>query len=215
MVTQTGHRRMDRLPGALPKPIPPDAMRMKCVGVQDGDHWVINGTKTGSHTAFLPTRPWCSYVRAICSTATASPRLWLNAVHPGFKAGKKENKLGMRCSETVSELVFEDCRVHKDNMLGSLGEGFGQAMKVSTAASIPLPPLSLGIARGVFGFIKYARGAPTVRQTHFRVSAIAFKLADMATEIEASELADAPSGRPQNPRQKMTTAIGHGEVLCL
>lgn len=165
-----------------------DAMRMKCVGVQDGDHWVINGTKNwithgiSSDVAVVLVRTG-DLLDSNGITAFVVER-----GTPGFKAGKKENKLGMRCSETA-ELVFEDCRVHKDNMLGSLGEGFKQAMKVLDGGRISIAALSLGIARGAYlASVKYAKERQQFGKPISEFQAIAFKLADMATEIEASEL---------------------------
>jgi alkylation response protein AidB-like acyl-CoA dehydrogenase len=107
---------------------------------------------------------------------------------PGFSAGKKENKLGMRASETT-ELIFEDCRIPNANVLGNVGDGFIQALKVLDGGRISIASISIGIAKGAYLAAKeyskerYQFGKPI---SHFQ--AIAFKLADMATKIEASEL---------------------------
>jgi alkylation response protein AidB-like acyl-CoA dehydrogenase len=107
---------------------------------------------------------------------------------PGFKGGKKENKLGMRASETA-EMIFEDCRVHKDNILGEVGEGFIQAMKVLDGGRISIASLSLGIAKGAYeAALKYSKERQQFGQPIAHFQGIAFKLADMATKIEASEL---------------------------
>lgn len=165
-----------------------DAMRMKCVGVQDGDHWVINGTKNwithgiSSDVAVVLVRT------GDLLDSNGITAFVIERGTPGFKAGKKENKLGMRCSETA-ELVFEDCRVHKDNILGTIGEGFKQAMKVLDGGRISIAALSLGIARGAYeASVKYAKERQQFGKPISEFQAIAFKLADMATEIEASEL---------------------------
>jgi alkylation response protein AidB-like acyl-CoA dehydrogenase len=107
---------------------------------------------------------------------------------PGFSGGKKENKLGMRASET-SEMIFQDCRVHKSQMLGNVGEGFIQAMKVLDGGRISIASLGLGIAKGAYeAAIKYSKERHQFGQPISKFQGIAFKLADMATKIEAGEL---------------------------
>lgn len=181
-----------------------DAMRMKCVGVQDGDHWVINGTKNwithgiSSDVAVVLVRT------GDLLDSNGITAFVIERGTPGFKAGKKENKLGMRCSETA-ELVFEDCRVHKDNILGNVGEGFKQAMKVLDGGRISIAALSLGIARGAYeASVKYAKERQQFGKPISEFQAIAFKLADMATEIEASELLTRQAADLKMRGQKMT-----------
>ena len=107
---------------------------------------------------------------------------------PGFSAGKKENKLGMRASETT-EMIFDNCRVPKENLLGKEGEGFKQAMKVLDGGRISIAALSLGIAKGAFeAAVAYAKERHQFGQPIANFQGISFKLADMATEIEAAEL---------------------------
>ena len=107
---------------------------------------------------------------------------------PGFKAGKKENKLGMRASETA-EMIFEDCHIPAANMLGQAGEGFIQAMKILDGGRISIASLSLGIAKGAYeAALKYAQERQQFGQPIANFQAIGFKLADMATQIEAAEL---------------------------
>jgi alkylation response protein AidB-like acyl-CoA dehydrogenase len=107
---------------------------------------------------------------------------------PGFRGGKKENKLGMRASETA-ELIFEDCRVPKANVLGKVGEGFKQAMKVLDGGRISIASLSLGIAKGSLeAAVKYSKERQQFGQPIAHFQGISFKLADMATRIEAAEL---------------------------
>ncbi|MBC7914853.1 MAG: acyl-CoA dehydrogenase, partial [Pyrinomonadaceae bacterium] len=102
--------------------------------------------------------------------------------------GKKENKLGMRASETT-EIIFDNCRVHKDNLLGAEGEGFKQAMKVLDGGRISIAALALGIAKGAFeAALKYSKERHQFGQPISKFQGIAFKLADMATDIEAAEL---------------------------
>lgn len=165
-----------------------DAMRMQCVAKQDGDHWVLNGTKN-----------WITHGitgNVVVVLARTGELLDSNGITafvvergtPGFKGGKKENKLGMRASETA-ELIFEDCRVPKENILGNIGDGFKQAMKVLDGGRISIAALSLGIAKGAYeAALKYSKERHQFGQPISNFQGIAFKLADMATRIEASEL---------------------------
>ncbi len=181
-----------------------DAMRMKCVGVQDGDYWVINGTKNwithgiSSNVAVVLVRT------GDLLDSNGITAFVIERGTPGFKAGKKENKLGMRCSETA-ELIFEDCRVHKDNILGKVGEGFKQAMKILDGGRISIAALSIGIARGAYeAALKYSKERQQFGKPISEFQAIAFKLADMATEIEASELLTRQAADLKMRGEKMT-----------
>lgn len=165
-----------------------DAMRMQCVAKQDGDYWVINGAKnwithgiTGDVAVVLVRTGELLDSKGITAFVVERGT-------PGFKGGKKENKLGMRASETA-EMIFEDCRVHKDNVLGKVGEGFIQAMKVLDGGRISIASLSLGIAKGAYeAALKYSKERQQFGQPISQFQGIAFKLADMATRIEAAEL---------------------------
>jgi alkylation response protein AidB-like acyl-CoA dehydrogenase len=107
---------------------------------------------------------------------------------PGFTHGRKENKLGMRASETT-ELIFENCRVPKENILGKVGDGFIQAMKILDGGRISIAALSLGIAKGAFeASVKYSKEREQFGKPISEFQGISFKLADIATEIEAAEL---------------------------
>jgi len=181
-----------------------DAMRMKCVGVQDGDYWVINGTKNwithgiSSNVAVVLVRT------GDLLDSNGITAFVIERGTPGFKAGKKENKLGMRCSETA-ELIFEDCRVHKDNILGKVGDGFKQAMKILDGGRISIAALSIGIARGAYeAALKYSKERQQFGKPISEFQAIAFKLADMATEIEASELLTRQAADLKMRGEKMT-----------
>jgi alkylation response protein AidB-like acyl-CoA dehydrogenase len=117
---------------------------------------------------------------------------------PGFTSGKKENKLGMRASETA-ELIFSDCRVHKSQMLGMEGDGFIQAMKVLDGGRISIASLSLGIAMGAFdAALKYSKERHQFNQPISKFQGIAFKLADMVTRIEAAKLLTYRAGDLKN-----------------
>jgi alkylation response protein AidB-like acyl-CoA dehydrogenase len=181
-----------------------DAMRMKCTAVEDGDYWVINGTKC-----------WITHgisgdiVVAIVRTGELLDSRGMTAFAiergtPGLKAGKKENKLGMRASETA-EVIFDNCRVHKDNILGKVGDGFIQAMKVLDGGRISIASLGLGIAKGAYeASIKYSKEREQFGKPISHFQAIAFKLADMATQIEAAELLTFQAADFKNRGEKVT-----------
>ncbi|HJW28144.1 MAG TPA: acyl-CoA dehydrogenase family protein [Saprospiraceae bacterium] len=165
-----------------------DAMRMKCVAVKDGDDYVINGTKNwithgkSGHVSVVMARTG-ELLDSHGMTAFVVER-----GTPGFKAGKKENKLGMRASETA-EMIFEDCRVPSSHVLGEVGDGFIQAMKVLDGGRISIGALGLGMAKGAFeASVQYAQERHQFGQPIANFQAISFKLADMATKIEAAEL---------------------------
>jgi alkylation response protein AidB-like acyl-CoA dehydrogenase len=182
-----------------------DAMRMKCTAVQDGDYWVINGAKN-----WITHGKSSDIVVAIVRTGDLLDSHGMTAfaierTTPGLKAGKKENKLGMRASETA-EVIFENCRVHKDNILGKVGDGFVQAMKILDGGRISIAALSLGIAKGALdASISYAKQREQFGQPIANFQAIAFKLADMATEYEAAELLTFQAADLKNRGLKVTT----------
>ena len=165
-----------------------DAGNMKCTAVKNGDNWVINGTKN-----------WITHGRsgdvAVVICRTGEPRAKNNATAfivergtAGFSGGKKENKLGMRASETA-EMIFENCTIPDANRLGEVGEGFKQAMKVLDGGRISIASLSLGIAKGAFeAALQYAQERQQFDKPIASFQGISFKLADMATEIQAAEL---------------------------
>ena len=165
-----------------------DAGRMQCVAKQDGDHWVINGSKT-----FITHGKSGDCIVVIVRTGDLLDSRGMTAFvvergAEGFKAGKKEDKLGMRASETA-EVIFDNCRVHKDNMLGAEGEGFIQAMKILDGGRISIGALGLGIAEGALkAAINYSKEREQFGKPISSFQGISFKLADMATEVEAAKL---------------------------
>lgn len=181
-----------------------DAMRMQCVGERDGDYFVINGTKN-----------WITHGKSgdaavvLVRTGDLLDSHGISAFviehgTPGFTSGKKENKLGMRASETA-ELVFDNCRVHKSQMLGEEGHGFIQAMKILDGGRISIAALSIGIAKGAYeASLKYSQERQQFGKPISRFQAIAFKLADMATKIEASELLTRKAAMLKNANLPMT-----------
>jgi alkylation response protein AidB-like acyl-CoA dehydrogenase len=165
-----------------------DAGGMSTTAVEDGDSYIINGAKN-----FITHGISGDVAVVIVRTGEKGDSRGMTAFviekgTPGFSSGKKENKMGMRASETA-ELIFVNCRVPKENILGKVGEGFIQSMKVLDGGRISIGALSLGIAKGAYeAALKYAQEREQFGQSISKFQAIGFKLADMATEIEASEL---------------------------
>jgi alkylation response protein AidB-like acyl-CoA dehydrogenase len=165
-----------------------DAANMKCTAVRDGNNWVINGTKN-----------WITHGItgdvAVVICRTGEPRAKNNATAfvvergtPGFSGGKKENKLGMRASETA-EMIFENCVIPDANRLGEVGEGFKQALAVLDGGRISIASLALGIAKGAYeAALQYSQERHQFDKPISSFQAISFKLADMFTEIQAAEL---------------------------
>lgn len=181
-----------------------DAGRMQCVAQRDGDYYVLNGTKC-----------WITHgisgqvAVVIARTGELLDSRGMTAFivergTPGFRSGKKENKLGMRASETA-ELIFDNCRIHKSQVLGQEGEGFIQAMKILDGGRISIAALSLGIAKGAYeASVKYAKERHQFGQPIANFQAISFKLADMATKISAAELLTRQAGDLKNAGVKCT-----------
>lgn len=182
-----------------------DAGRMQCVAEKDGDYFIINGAKN-----FITHGKSGQVAVVIVRTGELLDSRGMTAFviekgTPGFSAGKKENKLGMRASETT-ELIFDHCRVHRSQMLGAEGEGFIQAMKVLDGGRISIAALSLGIAKGAYeAAVKYAKERHQFGKPIADFQAISFKLADMATQIQASELLVRKAGRLKDTGEKSTT----------
>jgi alkylation response protein AidB-like acyl-CoA dehydrogenase len=165
-----------------------DAGNMKTTAVKDGDNWIINGAKS-----------WITHGKsgdiAVVVCRTGEPRAKNNSTTfiiergtPGFMAGKKENKLGMRASETC-EMIFDNCIVSDAQRMGNVGDGFKQAMKILDGGRISIAALSLGIAKGAYeASLQYAKERHQFDQPIANFQGISFKLADMATKIAAAEL---------------------------
>ncbi|MBL0054848.1 MAG: acyl-CoA dehydrogenase family protein [Chitinophagaceae bacterium] len=165
-----------------------DAGNMRTTAVRDGDDWLINGTKN-----------WITHGKsgdvAVVICRTGEPRTRDNSTAfiidrgtPGFSAGKKENKLGMRASETA-EMIFDNCRIPDSCRMGKVGEGFKQSMKILDGGRISIAALALGIAKGAYeASVRYAKERHQFDQPIANFQGISFKLADMATKIAAAEL---------------------------
>ncbi|HEX8530313.1 MAG TPA: acyl-CoA dehydrogenase family protein [Cytophagales bacterium] len=182
-----------------------DAGNMRTTAVPDGDYWIINGAKN-----FI-THGKSGNV-AVVVVRTGEPNTSRNASAfvvergtPGFSAGKKEDKLGMRASETA-ELIFQDCRVHKSQMLGEVGDGFVQALKILDGGRISIAALSLGTAQGAYeAALQYAKERQQFGKPISQFQAISFKLAEMATEIEAAKLLTYYAAERKDHGQSVTT----------
>ncbi len=181
-----------------------DSGGMTTTAKKEGDFYVINGSKN-----FITHAISSNVAVVVVRTGEKGDSHGMSAFiiekgTPGFKSGKKENKLGMRASETA-ELIFENCRVHKDQLLGKEGDGFIQAMKVLDGGRISIAALSVGIAKGAFDCsLKYSKEREQFGKPISQFQAISFKLSDMATEIEAAELLTYLAADRKNKGLKMT-----------
>ena len=181
-----------------------DAGGMSTTAVKDGNEWVINGAKN-----FITHAISGDVAVVIVRTGEKGDSHGMSAFvvekgTPGFSSGKKEDKLGMRASETA-ELVFDNCRIPEENLLGEVGDGFIQAMKVLDGGRISIAALSIGIAKGAYkAALKYSKERVQFGKPISEHQAIAFKLADMATEIDASELLIYRAAEKKNKGHKMT-----------
>lgn len=181
-----------------------DAMNMKCTARKEGNEWVINGTKC-----------WITHGKSgdvavvIARTGEVRDSHGMSAFivekgTPGFSGGKKENKLGMRASETA-EMIFDNCRIPEQNLIGKEGEGFIQSMKVLDGGRISIAALSLGIAKGAYdAALKYSQERHQFDQPIANFQGISFKLADMATQITAAELLTMQAADMKNRHVPMT-----------
>lgn len=165
-----------------------DAGNMRTTAVKDGEYWIINGAKN-----FITNGKSGQVATVIVRTGEVGDSHGMTAFviekgTPGFSSGKKENKMGMRASETA-ELIFDNCRVHESQMLGKEGDGFVQALKILDGGRISIAALSLGIALGAYeAALQYSKERHQFNQPIANFQAISFMLAEMATEIEAARL---------------------------
>lgn len=181
-----------------------DAIRMKCVAHKEGDYWILNGTKN-----------WITHGKSsdvavvIARTGDLLDSNGMTAFivergNPGMTAGKKENKLGMRASETT-EMIFDHCKVHQSNVLGEIGDGFKQAMKVLDGGRISIAALAIGIAKGAYqAAVQYSKEREQFGKPIAHFQGIAFKLTDMLVKIEAAELLTRQAGKMKDQNLKMT-----------
>ncbi|GAA4312948.1 acyl-CoA dehydrogenase [Nibribacter koreensis] len=196
-----------------------DAGNMKTVAVRDGDHWVLNGAKN-----FITHGKSSNIAVVIARTGEVGDSHGMTAFviekpTEGFTAGRKEDKLGMRASETT-ELIFQDCRVPNENVLGKVGDGFIQSMKVLDGGRISIAALSLGIAQGAYeAALAYSKERHQFNKPISQFQGIAFKLADMATEIEAAALltyrSAAMKNRGENVNKESAMAKLYASEVCV
>ncbi|HEY9009205.1 MAG TPA: acyl-CoA dehydrogenase family protein [Ohtaekwangia sp.] len=181
-----------------------DAGNMRTVAVRDGDYYIVNGAKN-----FITHGKSGDVAVVIVRTGEVGDSHGMTAFiiekgTPGFSAGKKENKLGMRASETA-ELIFSDCRIHKSQVIGKEGDGFVQALKVLDGGRISIAALSVGIAVGAFdAALKYSQERQQFNKPISTFQGISFKLADMATKIEAAKLLTLRAGDLKNRGESVT-----------
>ncbi len=181
-----------------------DAGNMQTTAKKEGDYWVINGAKN-----FITHGISGDLAVVIVRTGEVGDSHGMTAFVvergiQGFAGGRKENKMGMRASET-SEMIFDDCRVHEDNILGEVGEGFIQSLKVLDGGRISIAALSLGIAEGALNAaIKYSQERHQFNQPISKFQGISFKLSDMATKLEAAKLLTHQAADLKNRGKKMS-----------
>lgn len=191
-----------------------DAGNMKCVAHKEGNEWVLNGTKC-----------WITHGKSgdvavvIARTGEVGDSHGMTAFvvergTPGFSAGKKENKLGMRASETA-EMIFDNCRIPETNVLGQVGDGFVQSMKVLDGGRISIAALSCGIAIGAYeASVKYAQERHQFNQPIANFQGISFKLADMKMKIEAAELLTLQAADMKNRGEKVTKESAYAKYYA-
>lgn len=182
-----------------------DAGNMRTTAMRDGDSWVINGAKN-----FITHGISCDV--AVVMTRTGEPNAKNNSTAfiiergtPGFRGGRKEDKLGMRASETT-ELLMDDVHISDSQRIGEVGFGFKQAMQILDGGRISIAALALGVSKGAFeASVQYSKERSQFGKSISNFQAIAFKLANMATEIEASELLCMRAADLKDRGQKVTT----------
>ena len=191
-----------------------DAGNMRTVAVKDGEHWIINGAKN-----FITHGVSGDVAVVIARTGKVGDSHGMTAFivekgTPGFKGGRKEDKLGMRASETA-EMIFTDCRVHESQILGNVGEGFIQSMKILDGGRISIAALSLGIAEGALeASIQYSKEREQFGKSISKYQGISFKLADMATQVEGAKLLIMKAADLKNRGEKVTLASAQAKYYA-
>jgi alkylation response protein AidB-like acyl-CoA dehydrogenase len=181
-----------------------DAMRMKTTAVKDGDHWVINGAKNWITHGLSGDVAVVLVRTGELLDSNGITAFIIEKGTPGFSAVKIKDKFGVRASETA-ELIFDNVRVHESQVIGQVGMGFKQAMQILDGGRISIAALSCGVARGAYeAALKYAQEREQFGQSISKFQAIAFKLADMATEVEAAELLTFQAADLKNRKQNLT-----------
>jgi len=186
-----------------------DAGNMRSTAVKDGNEWVINGTKN-----FVTHGRSGDIAVVIVKTELGRTTFAIEKGTPGFSGGRKEDKLGMRASETT-ELIFDNCRVSEENMIGKPGDGFKQAMKVLDGGRISIAALALGIAKGAYRCsLAYSKERHQFNQPISNFQGIAFKLADMKIQIEAAELLTMKAASMKDEGKMVTEASAKAKLYA-
>ena len=191
-----------------------DAGGMNTTAVKDGDHYILNGTKN-----FITHGISGDVAVVIARTGEKGDSHGMSAFiiergTPGFSGGKKEDKLGMRASETA-ELIFDNCKIHKDNLIGKEGDGFVQSLKLLDGGRISIGALSLGISQGAYeSALKYSKERVQFGKPISSFQGVSFKLSDMATEIAASELLIHKAASLKDNGEKVTTASAMAKMYA-
>jgi hypothetical protein len=191
-----------------------DAGSARATAVRKGAGWVLNGSKT-----FITNGHYADVIVVIAVTEKAKGAKGLSAFvvekgTPGFRAGKKENKLGLRASDTA-ELIFEDCEIPGENLLGSPGEGFIDAMQVLDGGRISIAALSLGIARGAFdAALRYIQERHQFGKAIAEFQGIQWKVADMATHLDAARLLTMRAARMRDAGEKTTLQSSMAKLMA-
>jgi alkylation response protein AidB-like acyl-CoA dehydrogenase len=181
-----------------------DAMRMKCTAVREGDEWVINGSKNWITHGLSGDVAVVLIRTGELLDSKGITAFIIEKGTPGFSAVKIRDKFGVRASETA-ELIFDNVRIPHANVIGEVGQGFRQAMQVLDGGRISIAALSCGVARGAYeASVKYAKEREQFGQPIGKFQAIAFKLADMATEVEAAELLTFQAAHRKNEKMPLT-----------
>jgi alkylation response protein AidB-like acyl-CoA dehydrogenase len=191
-----------------------DSGGMNTTAVLEGNEWVLNGSKN-----FITHGKSGDIAVIVARTGEKGDSRGVSAFivekgTPGFSSGKKENKMGMRASETT-ELIFDNCRIPADNLIGIKGEGFIQAMQVLDGGRISIGALALGIAKGAYdAAVKYSKEREQFGKPISQFQAIAFKLADMAVKIDAAELLLHQAADLKNKKRPMTKESAYAKLYA-
>jgi alkylation response protein AidB-like acyl-CoA dehydrogenase len=191
-----------------------DAGNMRTVAIKEGEYYILNGAKN-----FITHGISGDVAVVIARTGEVGDSHGMTAFviergTPGFKGGRKEDKLGMRASETA-EMIFEDCKVHESQVLGNVGDGFIQSMKILDGGRISIAALSLGIAEGALdASIQYSKERHQFNKPISSFQGISFKLADMATQLEAAKLLTFKAADLKNKGQKVTLAGAQAKLYA-
>ncbi len=191
-----------------------DAGNMRTVAIRDGEYFMLNGAKN-----FITHGVSGDVAVVIARTGEVGDSHGMTAFivergTPGFAGGRTEDKLGMRASETA-EMIFTDCRIHESQVLGEVGEGFIQSMKVLDGGRISIAALSLGIAEGALeASIQYSKERQQFNKPISQFQGISFKLADMATQVEAAKLLTFKAADLKNRGEKVTLAGAQAKLYA-